>query len=293
MDKIVITGSSGRIGRALHWKLCGNFHVTGIDITPTSATSKIVDIRNYGQLLRSFEGVDTIFHTAALHAPHVGIASEKDFYDINVNATENICKAALESGVSQVVFTSTTALFGYANFGKDKAVWIDEQTKPEPKTIYHKTKLEAEQLLKEYANKNLEISVIRMSRCFPEPVQMMAVYRLHRGIDYRDVAEAHILAAQLKKDKHFDIYIISGNTPFLKSDCRMLFENPEVVIRERQPRLAQQFDKRGWKFPQSIDRVYDSSYVQQKLNWSPRRDAFDVIKQFDNGDFETLPCLQM
>ena len=122
MDKIVITGSSGRIGRALHWKLCGNFHVTGIDITPTSATSKIVDIRNYGQLLRSFEGVDTIFHTAALHAPHVGIASEKDFYDINVNATENICKAALESGVSQVVFTSTTALFGYANFGKDKAV---------------------------------------------------------------------------------------------------------------------------------------------------------------------------
>ena len=293
MDKIVITGSSGRIGRALHWKLCGNFHVTGIDITPTSATSKIVDIRNYGQLLRSFEGVDTIFHTAALHAPHVGIASEKDFYDINVNATENICKAALESGVSQVVFTSTTALFGYANFGKDKAVWIDEQTTPEPKTIYHKTKLEAEQLLKEYANKNLEISVIRMSRCFPEPVQMMAVYRLHRGIDYRDVAEAHILAAQLKKDKHFDIYIISGNTPFLKSDCRMLFENPEVVIRERQPRLAQQFDKRGWKFPQSIDRVYDSSYVQQKLNWSPRRDAFDVIKQFDNDDFETLPCLQM
>ncbi|MBK9583625.1 MAG: NAD(P)-dependent oxidoreductase [Saprospiraceae bacterium] len=293
MDKIVITGSSGRIGRALHWKLCGNFHVTGIDITPTSATSKIVDIRNYDQLLRSFEGVDTIFHTAALHAPHVGIASEKDFYDINVNATENICKAALESGVSQVVFTSTTALFGYANFGKDKAVWIDEQTKPEPKTIYHKTKLEAEQLLKEYANKNLEISVIRMSRCFPEPVQMMAVYRLHRGIDYRDVAEAHILATQLKKDKHFDIYIISGNTPFLKSDCRMLFENPEVVIRERQPWLAQEFDKRGWKFPKSIDRVYDSSYAQQKLNWRPERDAFDVIKQFDNDDFETLPCLQM
>lgn len=293
MDKIVITGSSGRIGRALHWKLCGNFHVTGIDITPTSATSKIVDIRNYDQLLRSFKGVDAIFHTAALHAPHVGIASEKDFYDINVNATENICKAALESGVSQVVFTSTTALFGYANFGKDKAVWIDEQTKPEPKTIYHKTKLEAEQLLKEYANNNLEISVIRMSRCFPEPVQMMAVYRLHRGIDYRDVAEAHILAARLKKDKHFDIYIISGNTPFLKSDCQMLFENPEVVIRERQPRLAQEFDKRGWKFPQSIDRVYYSSYAQQKLNWSPRRDAFDVIKQFDNDDFETLPCLQM
>lgn len=115
------------------------------------------------------------------------------------------------------------------------------------------------------------------------------IYRLHRGIDYRDVAEAHILAAQLKSNKHFDIYIISGNTPFLKSDCQMLFENPEIVIRERQKKLANEFDKRGWKFPKTIDRVYDSTYAQQALNWKPSRDAFEVIKQFDNSDFEILP----
>lgn len=289
MKKIVITGSSGRIGRALHWKLCQNSTVNGIDITPSSATSNIVDIRDYDQLLRSFEGADTVFHSAALHAPHVGIFSEKDFYEINVNATEKICKAALETGVSQMVFTSTTALFGYANYGKEKAVWIDEQTKPEPKTIYHKTKVEAELIAKEYAGKDLAISVIRMSRCFPEPAQVMAVYRLHRGVDYRDVAEAHILAAKLTKDKFFDIYVISGNTPFIKSDCQMLFENPELVIRERQPLLANEFDKRGWKFPDSIDRVYDSSYAQRTLNWKSKRDSLDVIKQFDNSDFEVLP----
>jgi UDP-glucose 4-epimerase len=80
MDKIVITGSSGRIGRALHWKLCQNSAVNGIDISPSSSTSNIVDIRDYDQLLRSFEGVDTVFHSAALHAPHIGISSEKDFY---------------------------------------------------------------------------------------------------------------------------------------------------------------------------------------------------------------------
>lgn len=289
MNKIVITGSSGRIGRALHWKLCQNFTVKGIDISPSSATSKIVDIRDYDQLLRIFEGVDTVFHSAALHAPHVGISSEKDFYDINVHATENICKAALENGVSQIVFTSTTALYGYASHGKEKAVWIDEQTKPEPRTIYHKTKLEAEHLVKEYANKDLAIRVIRMSRCFPEPAQMMAVYRLHRGVDYRDVADAHLLAAQMNKDTYFDMYIISGDTPFLKSDCQMLFENPEIVIRERQPLLAKEFDKRGWKFPISIDRVYDSSYAQRILNWKSKRDSLDVIKQFDNSDFEILP----
>lgn len=289
MDKVLITGSSGRIGRALHWILCQDYDVVGIDISPSSATSKIVDIRDYEQLLRCFEGIDTVFHSAALHAPHVGIASEKAFYEINVQATEKICKAALACGVSQIVFTSTTALYGYANYGEENAVWVNEQTIPKPKTIYHKTKLEAENIIKEYSSKDLAMSVIRMSRCFPEPAQIMAVYRLHRGVDYRDVAEAHKLAGQLKKNKYFDTYVISANTPFLKSDAQMLFENPEIVIRERQALLANEFDKRGWKFPTSIDRVYDSSYAQQTLNWTSKRGSLEVIKQFDNCDFEILP----
>ncbi len=71
MKKIVITGSSGRIGRALHWKLCQDYQVDGIDISPSSATSIIKDIRDYEYLLRLFEGVDTVFHSAAFHAPHV------------------------------------------------------------------------------------------------------------------------------------------------------------------------------------------------------------------------------
>ncbi len=289
MDKIVITGNSGRIGRALHWQLCQDYDVTGIDIAPSSATSKIVDIRSYEQLLRCFEGVDTIFHVAALHAPHVGIASEKEFNDINLNATEKICKAALASGVSQIVFTSTTALYGYANYGKAEAVWVNEQTQPQPRTIYHKTKLKAENLLKAYSGKKLSVSVIRMSRCFPEPAQMMAAYRLHRGVDYRDVAEAHILAGQVNKKENFDIFVISATTPFLKSDCQLLYENPEIVIRERCPQLAKEFDDRGWKFPDSIDRIYDSSYSDKILGWRSKRGALEVLKQFDNRDFEILP----
>ena len=289
MRKILITGSSGRIGRALHWSLSQGYAVTGIDISPSSATSKVVDIRNYEQLKRNVDGVDTIFHAAALHAPHVGIASEREFYDINVNATENVCRAALETGASQIIFTSTTALYGYANLGEGEAVWIDEQTIPEPKTIYHKTKLEAENILREYSGMNLAISILRMSRCFPEPAQKMAIYRLHRGIDYRDVAEAHRLASERKKDKYYDTYIISGETPFIKSDCQLLFENPEMVIRERHAVLAREFDKRGWNFPESIDRVYDSSYAQKTLGWRPKRGPLEILNQFDHGDFEILP----
>lgn len=288
--KIVITGSSGRIGRALHWKLSQGNDVLGMDISPSSATSVLMDIRNQEELLRRFEGVDTVFHAAALHAPHVGIASEEAFYDINVEATEKICKAALAAGVSQIVFTSTTALYGYANAGEGTAAWVNEQTVPEPKTIYHTTKWAAENILQAYAGEHLAVSVMRISRCFPEPAPTMALYRLHRGVDYRDVADAHVLASQLKKEKPFDVYVISGDTPFLPSDSQWLFEDPAAVVRERQVRLAQEFDHRGWTFPSSIDRVYDSTYAQQTLGWTPKRGAMDVLQQLDEGDFEVLPA---
>lgn len=291
MKKVLITGSSGRIGRALQWKLSHNYLTQGIDLSPSSATSIVGDICDYDTLLKSFEGVDTVFHSAALHAPHVNFNSEKKFYEINVDATEKICKAALTSGVSQIIFTSTTALYGYANQGNEKAVWVNEQTIPEPRTIYHKTKIEAEKLLKEYSNEKLTIQVIRMSRCFPEPVQQMAIYRLHRGVDYRDVADAHILASELKEKKFFDQYVISGNTPFLKSDLEKLAKDPESIIRERHPQIAYEFDKRNWNFPTKIDRVYDSSYAENKLNWKSKRGALDVIKQFDNEDYEILPTI--
>ena len=55
MSKVLITGSSGRIGRALHWKLCQKHNAEGIDLSPSSATSIIGDICDYEMLLKSFE----------------------------------------------------------------------------------------------------------------------------------------------------------------------------------------------------------------------------------------------
>lgn len=291
MKKVLITGSSGRIGRALHWRLSPINQIVAIDSSPASTTSVIGDIRSDDLLCRHLEGVDTIFHAAALHAPHVGVRSERDFYEINVLATEKICKAALVCGVSKIIFTSTTALYGFANEEAEQTAWINEETTPLPKTIYHRTKLDAEACLQSFANNQLQVRVMRISRCFPEPANLMAIYRLHRGIDYRDVAEAHFLADQLHAPENYDTFVISGKTPFLYTDRVGLKNSAEKIIRQRTPRLAEEFDRRGWELPKSIDRVYDSSYAQQKLDWNPRRDAFALLNQYDQQDFETLPPL--
>lgn len=290
MEKVVITGSSGRIGRALHWRLSQQAQVTGIDLSPSAATTHIQDITNKEAMLQLFEGATTVYHAAALHAPHVGVATDMKFHQINVEATQTICEAAIATGVKQLIFTSTTALYGYANFGKDAATWITEATIPQPRTIYHRTKVEAENLLKSLASDQLKIRVIRMSRCFPEPAPTMAVYRLHRGVDYRDAATAHLLAAGTPNENPYDVFVISGSTPFLPEDCEELIHDAPVVIRKRHPELAKEFDHQGWTLPQSIDRVYDATYAKQKLGWESNRDAFNVLKQVDEGDFEVLPA---
>ena len=105
------------------------------------------------------------------------------------------------------------------------------------------------------------------------------------------VAEAHLLAAEKIQSKDTDTFVISGKTPFLKSDLQELAINTESVIRKRYPQLVDEFDKRNWPFPKSIDRVYDSSYAEKNLGWSSKRSPIDVIRQFDDEDYEILPYL--
>jgi nucleoside-diphosphate-sugar epimerase len=286
--KIAITGTSGRIGRAIHFSLCQSNRITGIDRSAASVTTHLGDIDNYALLIKAFKGVDAVVHTAALHAPHVGIHGENEFYRINVKGTESVVRAAAECGARSLVFTSTTALYGYASLHPDRATWIDEKTKPEPKSIYHRTKLEAEQFLESEASRNLKVTTLRMSRCFPEPAPIMAMYRLHRGIDARDVAEAHHLAL-VDSDENYRMFVVSGATPFQEADRTSLKRSPESVLRKRCPAICKTFESRGWSLPDSIDRVYDSSKAQNALKWKPKYGSGEVVNMLDNQISEVLP----
>ena len=286
--KIAITGTSGRIGRAIQFSLCQNNRITGIDRSVSSVTTHLGDIEDYDLLSKAFEGANVVVHTAALHAPHVGIHDENEFYRINVKGTETVVRAAIACGASSLVFTSTTALYGYASRHPDETTWIDEDTRPEPKSIYHRTKLEAEQFLEAEASRNLKVTTLRMSRCFPEPAPIMAMYRLHRGIDARDVAEAHRLAL-VESDEDYRMFVVSGPTPFQKFDCNSLKQSPESVLRERCPAICELFESRRWTLPDSIDRVYDSSKAQKILQWKPLYGFEEVVNLLDNQISEVLP----
>ena len=153
---------------------------------------------------------------------------------------------------------------------------------PQPRDIYDETKLEAEQLVAS-AGGSMTCTSLRMSRCFPEPAELMAAYRLHRGIDRRDVAEAHALAL----DREGRPQSMSSAPPRRSSAtiARSCCDDAPAVIERRCPGLIDRMAAKGWQPPHSIDRVYDSSLAARELGFRPRFGIDACLA----GDWDPLP----
>jgi UDP-glucose 4-epimerase len=304
---VLVTGAAGRVGRALRARLATGHVVRGLDRVRAPGVDCIGDLGDAKVVSRALLGIDAVLHCAALHAPHVGRVEEQEFQRVNVDATLALWHAARAAGVRRFVFTSTTALYGSDRAsgthsahradgadgadgtGSPRAAWITEATPPRPRSIYHRSKLAAENGLREAAcGGGPAVTVLRMSRCFAEPAPLMAVYRLHRGIDVRDVAEAHALALAGPATEPWRCFNVSGSTPFMAADADRLWRDAPSLLRERVPALAHEFARRGWPLPASIDRVYVPDAAMTALNWRPHHGWAAVLDQLDAGGPEVL-----
>lgn len=276
--RILVTGASGRIGSAVCTALAAaGDEVVGLDARPSAHAVFIGDLLDAPLLRRALAGAEAVVHVAALHAPHVGLRPDAEFERVNVDGTRALLDAAAAAGVRRLVFTSTTALYGAGGRARDAALWVDEDTPPAPLTIYHRTKLEAEALLEEAAAQGgPAMRVLRTGRCFPEDPAQMALYRLHRGIDARDVAETHRLAL-CDAGPRLARFVIAHPTPFAREDAAALWHDAAAVITRREPALAAAFAARGWPLPTRIDRVYDARRAVAALGWRPRRGWRSVL----------------
>lgn len=265
--RILVTGAAGLIGSGIAERLNAEHDVIGVDLKPGKLVHLVADCGTVARWASKVGPVDAVVHVAALHAPHVGRQPDADFRRTNVEATSRLLDLALSSGASHFVLTSTTSLYGHGLANDERAVWVDELLTPEPRDIYDETKLEAEELVAS-AGSSMIVTSLRISRCFPEPADVMAWYRLHRGIDRRDVAEAHALA--LRRSGPAATYVISSATPFRREDVEVLARDARVAIDLRCPGLIERMTAKGWAPPKSIDRVYDSGLAKRELRFEPR-----------------------
>ena len=264
--RVLVTGAAGLIGSGVAERLGRDHEVIGLDLNPGAYVQVLgdcLDVKGWRHLVGS---IDAVVHVAALHAPHVGRRSDEDFRKANVEATSRLLDFAISSGASHFVLTSTTSIYGHALENSESAVWVDEQLEPQPRDIYDETKLEAEEVVGSTAGA-MTVTALRMSRCFPESSDVMAWYRLHRGIDRRDVAEAHALA--LSRTGSPATFIVSADTPFRREDCELLRRDAPAAIERRCPGLIDRMAARGWTPPVAIDRVYDCGKARGELGFDP------------------------
>ncbi len=277
--RILVTGASGRIGGAIAARLALRHQVTGIDRRPGPLTVEVADVCDTARLAPLLAGMDAIVHTASLHVPDLAASSAGEFRAVNVDATRRLLAAAGEAGVARIVYTSTTSLYGDAMLPTaGEAAWVSEELAPRPRDVYDETKLAAEEACREAARHGLACTSLRMSRCFAEEPRLVALYRLYRGVDAEDVAQAHELALATGRTG-YEVYNISAPSPFARADCRRLYEDAASVVLERYPWAEAEFQRRGWLLPQSIDRVYVVDKAIAGLGYRPEHDFAALLRR--------------
>jgi nucleoside-diphosphate-sugar epimerase len=163
--KILITGATGFVGSALvsllkkqgHQLVLVGHHVSAHETAEIHAVN-LEDQIDWQPLLH---GCDVVVHLAArVHVMKENIenATEK-YYQVNVEATQQLAEQALKAGVKRFVYLSSLKVNGEFN-ANGRA--FDEGDAPNPVGPYAQSKHKAEQILFELAkNSALEVTVIR------------------------------------------------------------------------------------------------------------------------------------
>lgn len=172
--KILITGADGFIGSHLTEELIrqgynvrafvmyNSFNSWGwLDHSDQAILKNLDvfagDIRDPNGVREAMKGCDTVLHLAALIAIPYSYHSPDTYVDTNIKGTLNVIQAAKDLGVSKVVHTSTSEVYGTARF-----VPITEEHPLQGQSPYSASKIGADQLaLSFYRSFGTPIAVIR------------------------------------------------------------------------------------------------------------------------------------
>lgn len=163
--KILIIGGSGFVGTRLI-QLIGEENCINIDRNQSAFYPEITAIQNICKtsLKQSLpKNTETVILLAAEHKDDVAPISL--YYEVNVQGTRNVLDAMDEKGIKNIIFTSSVAIYG---LNKNNP---DENHQADPFNHYGKSKWQAEQLLREWHNKdkkNRSLTIIRPTVIFGE-----------------------------------------------------------------------------------------------------------------------------
>ena len=159
VKNILITGGAGYIGsHVTEILLKKNKKVFLIDNLSTGHRKLInskakffkIDINDKQRVRKIIEKykIDSIIHLAANLIIGEGQRKPKKYYKNNVLGTEKLLDACKDTTIKNFIFSSTAAIY------KEGQYKVSESSKIKPKSVYGKTKIKAEKIIKSFAKKN-------------------------------------------------------------------------------------------------------------------------------------------
>ena len=172
MKHALVTGADGFIGSHLTELLLekgfkvralayyNSFNFWGwLENIPENPNLEIVtgDVRDPHFCNEIVFGVDIIFHLAALIAIPYSYLAPDSYVDTNIKGTLNICQAAKENGNIRIIHTSTSEVYGTAQY-----VPIDERHPKQPQSPYSASKIGADAMaMSFYSSFSLPVTIVR------------------------------------------------------------------------------------------------------------------------------------
>jgi len=168
MTKVLVTGADGFIGSHLTemlleqgWQVTALCHYNSFNSWGWLDGMKhprleIVsgDVRDPHYCKHITGEMDIVFHLAALIAIPYSYLAPDSYIDTNVKGTLNVCQAAKENGVNRVLVTSTSEVYGTAQY-----VPIDENHPKQPQSPYSASKIGADAMAMSFYN-TFELPVV-------------------------------------------------------------------------------------------------------------------------------------
>lgn len=205
MERIVVTGGSGKAGRATVDRLRGaGYEVVDVDIATSRHPDEptvLADLTDLGQALEALDGFDAVVHLAAIPAPN--IHPDGETFRINTMSTYNVFSAAARLGLQRVVWASSETLIGIPlQDHPPEFAPIDESHPRIPTSHYALSKLMGEELAHQFSAWSdtpyvgLRISNIMEDHDYParfpgfwdDPT--IRAWNLWGYVDHHDVAQA-------------------------------------------------------------------------------------------------------
>jgi nucleoside-diphosphate-sugar epimerase len=242
MARVAVTGSSGRLGRAVVDDLLGHgWEVVALDRVASSRNgviSSVVDLTDFGQAVEALsaiddrhDGIDALVHLAAIPAP--GLIPNAATFANNIIASYNTYSAALRAGVRKIVWASSETVLGLPFDEPPPYVPVDEEYLPRPNSTYSLVKTLEEELARQLCRwyPDLSMTGLRFSNVmYPEDYALFPSYdadpqlrcwNLWGYIDARDGAQA----VRLSLDHH-----VAGPDVFIIANADTVMSQPNDVL---------------------------------------------------------------